>query len=520
MEPPERGAAGDGWIEQALSHWITQGWYRCPAGVVDLLGRMPPLRFRAAWWHESCGRIGRAAALLPPRAGNSKLARYAARLRDFQEVLETGHLTLPEPATENRPSPLPFKGRTVMALYGSEPWMTAGYGVRTRCLLRALEGRGIACTPVTRPNFPADWPGHDGAPVGREETADGVTYRRLVSPVSHQWDSPRRYIEAFADGLVEIARETGASLLHAASNHIVGLAASLAATRLGLPWVYEIRGLWHRTTVSRRPGWERSELYRIHEALERQAAMRADRVVTLSEELARHVAGWGVPRDRISTVPNGVDEALFEPSARNEALRRDLGATDETLLVGFIGTFTPYEGLDRLIQAATALRSEGLEISLALVGDGEEERALRSLARRLGAPTVFAGRVPFDRVPAYYHALDLCAFPRRNLDATRLTPPLKLAEAMASGLPVLVSDLPALTEVVTDGHDGLVAGQGPDDLKEGLRRLADDPGLRRRLGAAGRERVRDGYRWQDQAGHLAELYRGLSTGAPIASSAV
>ncbi len=400
-----------------------------------------------------------------------------------------------------------------MALYGSEPWFANGYSVRTRCLLQQLAAAGVGCSPVTRPNFPQDTAAGRKVACAAEEEVAGLRYRRLTASPRMMEDPIGDYVRAFADKLTEIVRATGASVVHAASNHVVGLAGCLAAEAAGVRSVYEIRGLWHWSTATRRPGWEHSDTFALHEALERQAALRADRVVVLGRALAAHVRGWGVPDGRIAIVPNGADAELFKPLPRDPALRAALGAGPGTFLVGFVGTFTPYEGLDTLLEAVAALRRRGIDAAAALVGEGEEGVRLRRLAARLAVPAAFPGRVPFERVPAYLSACDAYPVARRAASVTALVPSLKLAEAMACAVPVLVADLPPLTDMIVHERNGLVYGHGAAALADALHRLYDQPEFAVAIAAAARKWVVEHRSWRSAAQTLLEVYAAQSAAA-------
>jgi glycosyltransferase involved in cell wall biosynthesis len=455
---------------------------RCPPWLVDTAARLPLLRRPAARLHEYRGRLRHAASLV-----GSDGTRYGDRLAELAAAFDRNGLSLPPRPERSGSSASGFNRRVVMALYGSEPWFANGYSIRTRCLLRELTAAGVGCVPVTRPNFPLDLAaGRNTVRVDAEEHA-GQCYRRLSADAGMMDGPVAEYIAAFAAGLAAIVRDSGASVVHAASNHVVGLAACLAAERTGARSIYEIRGLWHWSTATRRRGWETSETFALHEALERQAALRADRVVVLSRPLADHVRGWGVPEDRITIVANGVDPAMFTPLPRDRAMRSALGAGAATFLAGFIGTFTPYEGLDTLLEAVALLRSRGIDAAAALIGDGEEQPRLQALARRLRVPASFPGRVPFERVPAYLAACDVYPVSRRHSYVAALVPPLKLAEAMACAVPVVVADLPPLTESVVHQRTGLVYGHGAALLADALQRVHADRGFAASLAAAGRD---------------------------------
>jgi glycosyltransferase involved in cell wall biosynthesis len=463
------------------------GLARLSATLLDAAAIVPPLRATCAHMHENQGRIRAAARLM-----GADPAPYGRRMRELAAALGAGALPLP---TIERSPRRPFDGRVVMALHGSPPHLNNGYAVRTRCLLDGLGAAGVDCVAVTRPNFPHDMAAFRAVPPRTIDEAEGHRWHRLASPAP-LWEGPLSdYVQAFADGLARLAAERGATVIHAASNHVCGLAACLAAERVGARAVYELRGLWHWSTINRRPGWGGSETFALHEALERQATLRADRVVVLSEALAAHVRGWGVEPARIACVPNGVDAETFAPTARDEGLRARWGARPETFVVGFVGTFTPYEGLDTLLESIALLRTRGLDIVPVLVGDGEDTERLKRLAAKLGVPAAFPGRVPFGDVPKALAAMDCCPFPRRAEGATLLVPPLKLAEAMACGVPVAVADIPPLTETVIDGETGIVFAQGVKSLAAALAALQRDRATREEMARKARAWVAANRSW-------------------------
>jgi glycosyltransferase involved in cell wall biosynthesis len=389
-----------------------------------------------------------------------------------------------------------------MVLYASPPWLDNGYTVRTRCLLDELARQGTDCTAVTRPNFPNDLAAFRDA----EAVSELGGYERL-STAETMWEGPLdAYIRAFADRLALLARQRGASVIHAASNHVCGLAAALAAEQVGARSVYEIRGLWHWSTMHRRPGWENSESFALAEALERQAAARADRIIVLSEALANHVGAWGIPTDRIRRIGNGVDIDCFAPRARDDALRARWGAGPESFVIGFVGTFAPYEGLDVLLAASALLRGRGIDARAVLIGSGESETCLRNLARRLDLPVHFGARVPHAEVPRALASMDCCPFPREASGAASLVPPLKLGEAMAGAVPVVVADIRPLTEMVRDGGTGIVVASGAAALADGLERVWRDRDGSRRMAAAARDWMIENRTWDRLVRRVVEAW--------------
>lgn len=410
----------------------------------------------------------------------------------------------------------PHPRRLLYLLHNSLPYASAGYATRSHGLLRGLAADWDVLG-VTRPGFPFDLPGHDELlRVPPREVVDGVPYARLsTEPGAWPKNPVTRYVAEYADAVVDLARRERPALVHAASNHWNGLTAVQAARRLGLPSVYEVRGLWEVTRASRNPDWAGSGMYRYIARMETDAARAADRVIAITEGLRTELVDRGVPEDRITVVPNGVDTRRFVPVPRDAGLAERLGVTGRTV-IGYVGSMLDYEGIDLLVRAAAALDRERADFHVLLVGDGAERERFEALADELGVlgrVVTFVGRVPHADVERYYSLVDIAPFPRLPLPVCELVSPLKPFEAMAAGKAVVASDVAALAEIVDDGVTGLLHAKGDAaDLTRRLRELLDRPATVRRLGAAGRawvERERD---WATLAGRVSALYAELGAG--------
>jgi glycosyltransferase involved in cell wall biosynthesis len=125
-------------------------------------------------------------------------------------------------------------------------------------------------------------------------------------------------------------------------------------------------------------------------------------------------------------------------------------------VVGFIGSFYGYEGLDLLLQALPRMLEREPSIRLLLVGGGYQEQALKQQAATTGIADkiVFAGRVPHDEVQDYYNLVDVFAYPRHRTRLTETVTPLKPLEAMAQGRAVVASDVGGHRELIRDGETG------------------------------------------------------------------
>lgn len=342
----------------------------------------------------------------------------------------------------------------------------SGYTFRTRAILKSQQAAGLTVRGVTGPRH---------ADAGPEvEEIDGLTFHRVTGrfagpPGLSEW----REIEAFREGIERVARQWQPEVLHAHSPALCGMAGLRAAKRLGLPFVYEIRAFWEDAAVGNGTGREGSLKYRLTHALENRVVAGADAVFTICKGLRDDLVARGHDGEKIGLSPNGVDLALFgDPVARDDALAHELGIGAGPV-VGFIGSFYDYEGLDDLVAALPALRQRHPHAQLLLVGGGPMEEALRAQAAAspAGDAILFTGRVPHAEVERYYSLVDVLAYPRKHSRLTDLVTPLKPLEAMAQRRIVAASDVGGHRELITDGQTGLLFP--PDDPAGMAASLAD-----------------------------------------------
>ena len=342
----------------------------------------------------------------------------------------------------------------------------SGYTFRTRAILKSQQAAGLTVRGVTGPRH---------ADAGPEiEEIDGLTFHRVAGrfagpPGLSEW----REIEAFREGIEGVARQWQPEVLHAHSPALCGMAGLRAAKRLGLPFVYEIRAFWEDAAVGNGTGREGSLKYRLTRALENRVVAGADAVFTICKGLRDDLVARGHDGEKIGLSPNGVDLALFgDPVARDDVLAHELGIGAGPV-VGFIGSFYDYEGLDDLVAALPALRQRHPHAQLLLVGGGPMDEALRAQAAAspAGDAIVFTGRVPHAEVERYYSLIDVLAYPRKHSRLTDLVTPLKPLEAMAQRRIVAASDVGGHRELITDGQTGLLFP--PDDPTGMAASLAD-----------------------------------------------
>jgi glycogen(starch) synthase len=347
------------------------------------------------------------------------------------------------------------------------------------------------------------------------EVADGLLFHRTRGTASgapglREW----REIGRLADEIVKLAADWRPDVLHAHSPALCGQAALRAGRALGIPVVYEIRAFWEDAAVGNRTGREGSVKYRLTRALEDRVVAEADAVFTISHGLRDDLIARGHPGGKIGLSPNGVDFALFgDPAPRDELLAAELGLAAGPV-IGFIGSFYDYEGLDQLIAAMPLLRERQPNASLLLVGGGPMDAALRR--RACGIEGIhFAGRVPHSEVERYYSLIDVLAYPRKASRLTELVTPLKPLEAMAQGRIVAASDVGGHRELIADGVTGALFP--PDDAAATAAALADLcdnradwPAMRERA----RLHVEAKHNWAHNIRRYQDVYQHLLGRAP------
>ncbi|MGX7896340.1 TIGR04063 family PEP-CTERM/XrtA system glycosyltransferase [Tsuneonella sp. HG222] len=381
----------------------------------------------------------------------------------------------------------------------------SGYTFRTRAILRAQQDAGLQVRAITGQRHSEQGPA--------VEEIDGLTFHRTpglaTGPAAlREW----REISALAQATVALAREWLPDVLHAHSPALCGMAAARAAKVLGIPLVYEIRAFWEDAAVGNGTGREGSVKYRLTRELENRVVAGADAVMTICHGLRDDLVARGVPAGKIGIMPNGVDLTLFgAPPPRDEALARalHLGAGP---VIGFIGSFYDYEGLDDLIAAMPDLVCRHPGARLLLVGGGPMEGALRAQAAASDVSFAihFAGRVPHHEVERYYSLCDVMAYPRKRSRLTDLVTPLKPLEAMAQGTLVAASDVGGHRELIIDGLTGkLFPADDPARAAAALADLLDAAAEWPVMRGAGRAHVAAHHDWARNVRRYQDVYQAL-----------
>lgn len=407
------------------------------------------------------------------------------------------------------------------------PETQTGYTLRTQYTALAQSKKGLPVAIV----------GQSGI-TGREmlgiEDYDfqGITYYLLPGPMRNhvlldEW--LRHNIEQLA----LLVRKLRPSILHAQSDFFNALIVNVVGKKYGIPTVYESRGFWEYSWLSRtiaNNDWEDSDMlfttyglpaaYQYRKHAEENARLHADHVFTLAEVMRDHIldsAAGKLASSAVTIVPNAVESTNFPVQEPDPQLAAQIGVPRGAITIGYISSMVEYEGIDTLIDAfklVSELSSDTL--ALLLVGDGDYRSELEKRAEQAGVGNIyFTGRVPHEDVLRYYGLIDIFVVPRKPSTVADLVTPLKPFEAFSTGRAVIVSDVAALREIAEQSNavEMFKAGDA-EDLAGKIITLVNEPQRRKELSVRAARWVRHYRSWNVNVNEYYRIYKKLGYQGP------
>jgi PEP-CTERM/exosortase A-associated glycosyltransferase len=357
----------------------------------------------------------------------------------------------------------------ILHLFDHSIPLHSGYTFRSRAILQQQALMGFETCHVTSPK--------QGECQNEKDTVDGLTFYRTKVPQSWWAKLPvlnqLAFIPAMKQRLLEVIAIEKPDVIHAHSPALNGMAALLAGKAAGIPVVYEVRAFWEDAAVDHGTCKEGDLRYRLTKAMESYVLKHADAVTTICEGLRLDMLSRGIPANKITSIPNAVNVEQFQLlTEKDQQLQQSLGLEGKKVL-GFLGSFYAYEGLDLLVAAMPAIIKQVPDAVLLLVGGGPQQQALQQQIKQLGLEqqVMMTGRVPHSVVNSYYSLVDLLVYPRKSMRLTELVTPLKPLEAMAQGKLLLASDVGGHHELIEDGKTGWLFKK--DDIADLTAKVVD-----------------------------------------------
>lgn len=267
-----------------------------------------------------------------------------------------------------------------------------------------------------------------------------------------------------------------------------------------------VRRFWPMRLVTTVHGWvkhtRRTPLYY---AVDRLCLRYYESVICVSRDLLNRCVEAHVPADRCKLVENGVDTQQYRRQLSRPQARERLGWPTTTRVIGGVGRLSPEKGFDDLLRAFAMLRERGLDVGLAIVGDGEDRGSLEQLATRLGVSDRVRWLGYRGDVIDLYQALDVFC-----LSSLREGLPNVVLEALALEVPVVATRINGVVNLILDGQNGLlVEPRNPDGLSAALERVLADDALSRSLAESGRATVEQNYSFAQRMQKVRAIYDDL-----------
>lgn len=380
----------------------------------------------------------------------------------------------------------------------------SGYSIRSRDILTAQSHLGWRVAAVTGPRHAPS--------ASAVDLQDGIDHYRMSLPGSPRTGAGLGQIWAeirgFANHIETVARQTRPDILHAHSPALCGVAAAIAARRLGLPLVYEVRAFWEDAAIANGQSSRVSPRYWLARGLESWVFAQADAIIAICAGLAGDIRARGVAEDKITIIPNGVRADIQPAPLQQTGQAAELGLSNCDVLA-FIGSLYAYEGVGDLIAAMPDIVAQHPRAALLIIGDGPEAGRVRRACTQspVAAHIHMLGAVRPEEVGRYYGLAQLMVYPRRSLRLTELVTPLKPLEAMAMGKAVALSAVGGHHQLVGAGEAAFsFPPENPRALAATLVLALQDPAACHARAVAGQAHVAAHHAWQVNVHHYHPVY--------------
>jgi len=268
-------------------------------------------------------------------------------------------------------------------------------------------------------------------------------------------------IFSFIRSIDKLAEQEKPDIIHAHATFFCALAAWRVARKRGIPVVYEVRSLWEERALDRKKTFLKKRVHWLIKSLETKAMKLVDHVVVINDNLFDDIVSRGIDQAKVTVVPNAVNTTYIENLKSNYNLKKRIDVKDvdqNTIVLGYIGTISPIEGLDMLVDVLDKInRIHVGRFTLKVFGKGDMMSVLKSLVEKHQMKNViFGGSIAPSNILNAYNEIDIIINPRTRSRLTETVTPLKPLEAMAYQKLVIASNVGGMKELIRDKETGFL----------------------------------------------------------------
>lgn len=415
------------------------------------------------------------------------------------------------------------KSSSVRVLYLASsilPLRVNGYSVRTHFIIKELIKSNIDVICVNKPiiknakiNSDIEFSQYDNVTYCTLFSSDTCTTQKnnIYTP-----EYTKIYYKLLDKVLKQIDKPT---IIHACSDYINPLVGQKLSKKLGIPLIYEIRGLWYLSRLSYDKAWEKDPEYKRYVSLENECFTKATHIFAISNEVKDEIiSGNNGIKNKITVFPNCVDVDTWVPIKKNNDIinKYNLGSD---IIIGYVGSIVNYEGIDYLIKAINILKKKNIKCKLFIVGKGTTNACLVTfnelvkLTKKINLTdrVIFTGDIPFDIVKEYYSVIDIICLPRKGYKVCEIVTPLKPFEAMAMEKALVVSNVNPLKNNVDHMKTGLVHEKDNyKDLAKKIELLINNNNLIKQLGINARKWIIENRKWSHVVKDVINTYNKIT----------
>jgi len=242
--------------------------------------------------------------------------------------------------------------------------------------------------------------------------------------------------------------------------------------------------------------------------IKKRVLLLGDAIVVVSNFLRDYLLNLGIPASKIHVIPNAVDPNRFTPHIDGSVIRRNY-KLDKKVVVGFVGGFSQWHGIESLLAAAQDVIEKIKHIHFLLVGEGNMREVSEKFVRDNGISeyVTFTGSVLYKDIPHYIAAMDITTMPCSNSHGS----PIKIFEYMAMEKPIIAPRVGPVEEIIDDGKEGLLINAGNrDQLRDALLYLCDNEKLGTHMAKSARQKILKNYTWERNAERVIQIFLSLS----------